>query len=286
MNGEEECPEAARVAAEAVCGPDTRWKLLTNRRDSAVWHVAGASGDVAVKAGAGEQGAAITGREAEALAAIEGPRTLFAHGSEGGAAWMVTAWHDGPTTWEALHTAREAIRRSSAARVCLADVCTAVARLHGAGWVHGDLQPEHTLHTTDGVRLIDYSWAWHPTKLAPSPLFRGGPPHLLAPELARSIHDGVRPVAPTQTAEVYALAASLWRAITGDWPLDYAHASIEPGSLTASELREVIATQQIALCKPDVWPDAQIILRDAMVAPAGSRPTAAAMSEQLRGLLD
>lgn len=282
MTTETPCPAEARAAAEALCGPDPHLKLISNRRASAVWQAHGPRKTVAIKVGTGPDAAAITARETVAVTRMGPPGAVLARGRGDALAWMLTPWYDGPSTWEVLHDGRVGTFQSAALRRHMVDLCDAVAALHGQGWVHGDLQPCHTIHTPDCVRFIDCSWSWHPHQLKASHLFRGGPPHLLAPELARSIHDGIRPVAPSIPAEVYALAASLWRSITGDWPRDYARVGIDPGKVTAPVLRQIIATHQIPLHSSDAWPSVQQVLAEALTAPAEDRPTAAEMAHQLR----
>ncbi|MGI5196601.1 hypothetical protein ACQEVY_23615 [Streptomyces sp. CA-288835] len=276
-------PIEARAAAEAVCGPGMTLTLISNRRGSAVWQAAGEWRSVAVKVGTGPEGAVITARETAALyAGLAGRGALLGHGRLDGVAWMVTPWREGASTWEALSDVRCSDGDHSLAKNHMIDVCEAVARLHAAGWVHSDLQPQHTIHTTDGVRFIDCSWAWHPRLLRPSNMFMGGLPHLLAPELAESIHEGDRPVAPSPSAEVYTLAAGLWWAITGDWPLDYAALDIDPRELTAAELRHQIATCKIPLRGPWMWHSVQDILSRALIEPPERRPTAAELASSLR----
>lgn len=234
--------------------------------------------------GTGPHGTPVTARETTALIAMGQGHALLAHGHSEAAAWMITRWYDGPSTWQALHAVRAGVGLRSAALSHMIGLCEAVARLHQDGWVHADLQPAHALHTPSGVRLIDCSWAWHPEKLAPSPLFHGGRPHFLAPELALSIHEGERPVAPSQPSEVYTLAATLWTAITGDWPLDYAHIGVDPAALAPADLRRIISTGTIPLHGPWSWPDVQDILSDVLTQPAEHRPTAAELASRLRSL--
>lgn len=154
------------------------------------------------------------------------------------------------------------------------DLCKAVAELHAADWVHADLQPGHAIHARHGVAVIDCSWAWHPARLAPSRLFRGGMPHLLAPELAASVEAGVRPVAPSKAAEVYALAASLWRSITGDWPLDYGAAGLDPAGMPAGQVRQAIGRSCLPLRPASAWPAMQNLLATALGPAPDGRPTA------------
>ncbi|MFE0099829.1 hypothetical protein [Streptomyces sp. NPDC059009] len=285
MSAEILCPVEALAAVEAVCGEDTVLKLISRRRGSSVWQCSGRLRAVALKVGVGPDGAEITARETKVLIEMGAGHSLLGRGRGFGsgqaAAWMLTPWYDGPSTWEIFREVRASTGRWEAARAHASDLCKAVAQLHAAGWVHADLQPQHAIHTGEGVRLIDCSWAWHPTMLLPSGLFRGGRPHFLAPELARSIHEGVRPVAPLQPAEVYALAASLWTAITGTWPLDYARIGVDPDNLTPAVLRQIIGTQRIPLRGPQVWPDVQDVLREVLTKPAERRLTAAELARKL-----
>ncbi|MFB7088649.1 hypothetical protein [Streptomyces sp. NPDC056296] len=219
----------------------------------------------------------ITAREAAALQAMD-RGGLLAHGRSETAAWMVAPWYDGPSTWELLLDVRAGGGDLSLARRYVADVCAAVGKLHAAGWVHGDLQPGHAIHTGRGVALIDCSWAWHPTRLFPSTLFRGGMPHLLAPELAAAVEAGARPVTTSRAAEVYALAASLWWAVTGDWPLDYAAAGVDPAGLRAAQLREEVGSGRLPLRPASVWPTLQRVLATALCPEPSRRPSAACLA--------
>ncbi|MEV0976553.1 hypothetical protein [Streptomyces sp. NPDC049915] len=272
----ETLPTAAHEAAEERCGPDTKFTLITDRRGSAVWKGRGARGIVAVKSGT-DEGAAITARESAVLAAMA-PGRLLASGSAGHTAWMITPWHSGPSTWDALRGVRHRQVDPEAARSSVVDLCRAVAQLHAAGWVHSDLQPGHAIHTGQGVVLIDCSWAWHYARLAPSRMFRGGMPHLLAPELAAAVEAGMSPVAPDPAAETYTLAASLWWAITGDWPLDYAAAGVDPSELSAAQLRKAIGLGQFRVRLSSTWPAVQDVLRAVLTEPPGRRLTASALA--------
>lgn len=272
MNSES-VPAEAMDAVRAACGGSTSLHRVSDRRGSAVWKAVGPVRSAAVKVGTGLEGMAITGREAAALDAI-GRGGLLAHGREDTTAWMVTPWYDGPSTWDLLLDVRAGSGDRGAARRHVADVCAAVAELHAAGWVHADLQPGHAIHTKDGVVLIDCSWAWHPARLFPSSLFRGGMPHLLAPEVAAAVEAGARPVTVSRTAEVYTLAASLWWSITGDWPLHYAAAGLDPAEMNAGQLRKAIGSGRLTLSPAAAWPAMQTTLATALRPDPNGRPTA------------
>lgn len=269
------CPQEAVEAAESACGP-VRLAPVTDRRGSALWMATGPRGSVAVKAGTAT-GADITAREAAVLARTGSD--LLASGRDQDTAWLVTPWRDGPSTWDVFEPVRDGTEDPAAA-IAAAHLCRTVADLHNSGWVHSDLQPDHAVHTPHGVWLLDWSWAWH-DDFPQSPLFRGGLPHLLAPELAASISVGIQPVQPGPATEVYTLAGTLWRCATGLWPLDYPAADIDPDQLRAPQLRALIANRKIPLGTPTGWPALLDVLRPALERPRSERPTAADLAAQL-----
>lgn len=270
----------ARVSAEATCGEGARYKAVTDRRGCAVWHVVGPAGSAALKVGSGPEGTVVVAREVAVLE-LMGSGRLLNSGHAGGQVWMLTPWYDGPSTWEALEPMRRQAGDRQQARKHLVELCGAVAGLHAVGWVHGDLQPGHTIHTPRGLALIDCSWAYS-ARLPPSTMFRGGMPHLLAPELALSVERGELPVCASPTAEVYTLAASMWWAITGHWPLDYAAVGVDTSALKASELRQVIGSGRVPLHPATVWPSAQEILATVLDSRPEERPSAAQLAALLR----
>ncbi|MGA6173085.1 hypothetical protein ACPEIF_22915 [Streptomyces sp. NPDC012600] len=273
---EQRCPHEAVQAATGLYGPVVLHPV-SDRRGSAVWRAVGPNGTAAVKVGFGDA-ATVTAREAAVLDRMRLPWYSASHGDADGAYWIVTQWFTGPCTYDAFSPVRHGeVDRKDAHRAAV-DLCRAVAGLHERGWVHADLQPDHAIHTTPGVRLIDMSWSWRPG-FPQSPRFMGGVPHLLAPELAASIEAGDRPVMPSPPAEVYALAGVLWTCVTGRWPLDYRWAGIRPHAIGAAGLRQVIATGAIPLSSVRPWPELQLVLEDALLAPASERPTAAQLTD-------
>lgn len=209
-----------------------------------------------VKAGQREgDGAAITGREGLVLRALSRRPNEVAFDADGDEGWLVGPWHDGPSIWEALRPLRQGDVAPDDRHVkLLTDTCRAVHELHQRGWAHGDLQPAHFIRTRAGVRLIDLAWACSP-ELAPSPLFRGGFVHLVAPELAAAVASGESPVAPTPEADVYSLAAGLWFALTGRPPLNYAAMGFDADCMTPAVLHGIIANHRIPLRTATTWPE-------------------------------
>ncbi|WBP89401.1 protein kinase family protein [Kitasatospora cathayae] len=265
------CPDEAVKAAEAICGP-VALAEITDRRGSAVWKATGAAATVAIKAGYGE-GAELTARESAVLDQLPGYTVTS------GRHWYVTPWLTGPSTWDLFEPIRNGGGAYERALCGAVDLCQAVARLHASGWVHGDLQPAHCIHTDHGARLLDLSWAWSPD-FPPSPVFQGGITHLVAPELAALVESGVRPVRTTVESDAYALAGTLWTCATGRWPLDYDAGGIGPDA-GPSARRAAIATGMLPLRSDEPWPTFQAVLQPVLRAPAHSRPTAAELASAL-----
>lgn len=282
-------PQFGRADAEAVAGEPATWELMADHRDTAVWRVAGPRGLWALKVGTGESLATVV-REATVLQQAHSQVPALSYGGRAkagraeSAAWLITPWLEGPSTWSRFEVVRERRDADRAAALAAAvDMCAAVGALHAAGWVHGDLQPHHTVHTTGAVRLIGCTWTSSPT-LAPPHTYLGGLVHLMSPELMSRAESSVRPVVTDPPAEVYALAAGLWWAATGTWPLDYAQLGIDPGKFTAKVLRQVLAQRWPPLGHIPQWPQLEEVLRHVLTRRPQDRPTALNLAEWLRSM--
>ena len=91
------------------------------------------------------------------------------------------------------------------------DVCRALEVLHFAGFIHKDVKPGNIVleNGTEAV-LIDFGFAENPT-LAARRLIEGTP-YYIAPELFDPA------LAPDVTADIYSLAATLYRLLTDEPP--------------------------------------------------------------------
>lgn len=271
----------ALAVIEARCGSGFRLREVTSRRGAVVWEAAGAGGRFAVKIGTGD-GAAAVSREAEVLRVLGWSGHLLAAGLGPGSAWLVARWFEGPSTWEAFTPFRENGTGRRAGLGAAVELCRTVDALHGMGWVHADLQPDHGIHTPGGVRLIDLAWSWR-EGMRPPPVTGVGIDHLVPPELA--LHGaGDMPPDAGRAADVYTLAATLWTCVTGTWPLDYPAAGITPKELTSDQLRTQIATGRIPLRAETPWPELQAVLRQALLSAHQGRPTARELAQTLSSL--
>ncbi|MFI9787253.1 hypothetical protein ACIHEI_27675 [Kitasatospora sp. NPDC051984] len=276
-----EFPAAAHgalKAAEALCGPVTL-TAVSDRRGSAVWKATGPDGAASIKFGTGEVAEVIV-REASVIDQLPGC-TVAVGRIDGGGIWFVTRWEHGPSTWQQYKAVRAG--RPDGRPVALTsavELARAVAGLHAMGWIHGDLQPAHAIHTANGVRMIDFAWS---RQLGETPwiAFRGAMVHLTAPELAAGITAGRQPVLTTFPSDVYALAATLWTCATGDWPLDYEAAGIDRKAAGPAALLKAIGERAVPLVSTEVWPELQHVLRPVLLGDATARPTATELADQL-----
>ncbi|MFG3053844.1 hypothetical protein ACGFZP_23225 [Kitasatospora sp. NPDC048239] len=263
---------AALTAAEADCGP-LELEEISDRRGSAVWKASGPRGVVSIKLGTGEA-AEVTAREASVLDQL--PDYTVTVGHFDGGVWFVTPWLAGPSTWDVFRPVRRDEGGREEALAAAVALCRVVADLHANDWVHGDLQPQHGIHTEDGVRLLDFAWSRR-LGITPWSTFDGTMIHLTAPELAARIINGPQPVETTQTADVYALAGTLLTCITGRWPLDYEAGGIGSDA-PVEDKRKAIAHRAAPLATSLPWPSLQARLRHVLLAAPDERPTAAELT--------
>ncbi len=126
----------------------------------------------------------------------------------------------------------------------IAEVCGALAYLHGAGWVHGDLKPSNILLMPDGsVRLADFGLAAHidgtHAYLPPGGTSDYVPPERWAEPVRR------RGTAVRQTADMWAIGVAACQLLTGRLPF--------PGVTARARASAAIAyaTGHAALNLPD-----------------------------------
>ncbi|MFF4504823.1 hypothetical protein [Streptomyces sp. NPDC001401] len=252
--------------------------------------MSGPQGDWALKVGRNE-GAAEVARETAVWSRIAGlvPATSYGkrtvHGRGEGSAWLATPWLRGKSLWEAFYPVRERTGVHVEALAAAVEACMAVAAVHQAQWVHGDLQPHHVILMPGGARLIDWSWGWSPeSDLPASNAYNGCFVHLASYELIARAQSGQRPVLTSQPDEIWTLAASIWWAATNQWPRDYRSLGIDPTAFTLIELRKVILRNRAPLGHIDHWPQLEQVLRAVLESPAEARPDALALAQYLRGI--
>ncbi|MFC9740466.1 hypothetical protein ACFVKC_21390 [Streptomyces noursei] len=290
-------PFAATILANRLAGSPAIWRLCRNEPGIHLWQVGGPKSSVAVKVAAGERAALTLVRESENLGAMPaGNLRPLGDGSDlrptDPIAWQITPWALGPTTWEACRLLREGDQQGrEQARAVAIETCRAVGRLHTAGWLHGSLDPHHVVHTRERgrVRLLSCAWATRAGKRT-SPGYGGGLVHLLSPELANSIERSRgNGLLLSRPAEVYTLAAGLWWAATGTWPLAYDYyrgGGFDPQTKSRPHLRRIIASGKVPRAVPAVhnWSEFLDPLAGAMSPSLSRRPTAHQLADWLNSV--
>jgi len=163
--------------------------------------------DVAVKVLAAQRSSVLLERETSALRMLDLPGVvqLLDSGSSDGVPWFVMERIEGtpfphddvPVPWNSLApTVLELLR--------------ALARIHRAGFVHGDLKPSNVLVKPDGVPVILDLGLAH-SSAAGAPTVLGGTPLYMAPEQ-------IAGRGAAAASDLYAVGLMLWRALTGRWP--------------------------------------------------------------------
>ncbi|MFD5319408.1 hypothetical protein [Streptomyces sp. NPDC127098] len=289
--------EAIAAAIESAVG---RWQTtsqVADRTGSQVWCatlVTGVKVAIKISLGAGDQGL-MAAREAEAIR-MAGPaagRVLGTGTLPDGGSWLVTPWWHGPTLAVELARLRDqaddpAARTTMARRA--AEAATALSELHETGWSHGAVRTHHVIHTPHGTRLVDLSFAYCPTVRLRRHFGRfplDVPDrwvHVEAPEIARRLQAKV-PAAPTPAADVYALAADVWRGWTGVWPVDYQAAGVDAEDPAA--VRGAVASGMWRrTVDPLGWKAFEVLLETALASQPTSRPTAAVFAHALSYLAE
>ncbi len=154
-------------------------------------------------------------QEIDAAARVRGPRVagVLDADPDGDVPWLATEYVEGPPLHEVL--AAQGAFDTARARQLGVGLAEALATIHAAGGVHGDLKPSNVLLAPDGPRVTDLGIA---RAAAATPLTRGGALvgtlGYLAPE---QVVDGrVRPASDVFALGGVLLLAATWRRPFGD----------------------------------------------------------------------
>ncbi|MFB7951440.1 protein kinase [Streptomyces sp. NPDC056045] len=220
-------PELPVVVLDALM--PTAQRLVLNRRGSMVWDVESHRGRYAVKLGypieatpewpAQPWTALAPAREGAVLYRLGSAEIAYGEWEHG--TWNIQPWREGADLYRVWEPCREQ-GASLEPRPSVALGCVeALAELHGKGWAHGDVQPAHFIVGPERTHLIDLAFARGGRVPAGYDFpFRGCLVHYEAPEIAGSVlATGVAEA--TQSADIYALGASLLISATGWRAVEY-----------------------------------------------------------------
>lgn len=152
--------------------------------------------------------------EARALARVDHPNVLrvLGAGVDGGRFGVWSEYVDGEDLETRLR--RDGRLGAGEARSLGAALCAALAAVHGAGFVHGDVKPANVMRTRDGRHVLCDLGSATPLRGdgRARPLTSGSPLYL-APEVLEGGRPGV-------AVDVYALGATLFHLLGGRTPVE------------------------------------------------------------------
>lgn len=173
--------------------------------------------DVALKLWRSDEGPVGSGgkrflHEARLLARVRHPNVLNVHGVEhhDGRAGLWTDLIEGESLEERL--AGGGVLGAEEAALVGVDLCRALAAVHEAGLIHGDIKAANVLRERGGrIVLADFG-----AGMAVASRIRDGAcgtPLAMAPEVLRG-------AAPTRSSDLYSLGVLLYRLVSGRYPLE------------------------------------------------------------------
>ncbi len=212
--------EAARAARAARGLPDLPARYLLAERlgeggfgrvYAARDHLLGRDVAVKVLQGEADESARRRHKELSALRLLDLPGVvrLLDSGKLGTESWFVmerVRGHafpgtDGLLKWDALEPIAVELLRI-------------LARIHRAGFIHGDLKPSNVLVTAEGKPIVLDLGLAHVAEPGEGTVSHfAGTPLYMSPEMARGAPS-------TPQSDLYAIGLMLWRALTGEWPED------------------------------------------------------------------
>lgn len=177
--------------------------------------------------------------EARRMARVRHSNVLVIHGADEheGRVGFWTDLLDGTTLEERL--SREGPLGAGEAAVIGIELCRALAAVHAAGLVHGDVKASNVMRDAHGrITLMDFGAGSERGDESETLRAAMGTPLTMAPELLRG-------EAPTPAADIYSLGVLLYRLVSGRYPV------------AAESITELKEKHRRAECVPllDVRPD-------------------------------
>lgn len=291
--------EAMREVVTSLWGPgQADGVLVVERCGTALWRVDAATGSYALKITTpcdAPQGHVDSERlaavEAELLIGLQRDEAVVplyqAHGflPDDGGSWLVLRWVLGDDAESAFAKLRNHPAPSTAAQYA-ASMCRAVADLHAAGWLHGDLQEPHFIITRTGAVLLDFAMAHGPRSTPGSGpvVYRGAYDFFLSPELAhaRLTTPPADDLTLTRPSEVWSLCAVIYACWTGHYPI-----SSKDTTQTTPDLRAALAAGQVKpwpTVQPWKFPEFEELISSGLQIDPARRPSARALQKAFEAL--
>lgn len=252
---------------------DDEPKVLHDRRGTTVYKI----NDIALKITSGLMAA----REGEILQLL-GTEFYRDHGWDEERSWLTLRWIDGTGLWTELERAYRGDASATMKERMLALTAGAaqeLAKLHVAGWAHGDLQPDHVIIEGESTQIIDLACAQGPADV-PFYVHRGGLAHTTAPEIADLILSSEEHIMLTSQADIWSLGASLWWAWTRTTPITYT----DPAAGRTAQLKDIAAVRRPDPSAARPWPfkEFEEAVMGCLATDPDDRPTAEQLATTLR----
>jgi serine/threonine protein kinase len=204
------------------------------------------------------------------------------HGWDEERSWLTLRWIDGTSLWDALEPAYRGDDSPASKQRMLALAAGAaheLAKLHAAGWAHGDLQPDHVILEDQLIQIIDLACAQGPADV-PFYVHRGGLAHTTAPEVADLILSSEEHITLTPQADIWSLGASLWWAWTRTTPITYT----DPAAGRSAQLKDIAAVRRPdpSAVRPWRFDEFEEVALACLATDPSHRPTAEQLATALR----
>jgi tRNA A-37 threonylcarbamoyl transferase component Bud32 len=217
--------------------------VLHDRRGTTVYKI----DNIALKITSGLMAA----REGEILHLL-GTEFYRDHGWDEQRSWLILRWIEGTGLWtefEQAHRGDDSATIKERMLALAGGAAQELAKLHAAGWAHGDLQPDHVILEGESTQIIDLACAQGPADV-PFYVHRGGLAHTTAPEVADLILNSEEHITLTAQADIWSLGASLWWAWTRTTPITYT----DPAADRTAQLKDIAAAGRLDPSVARPWP--------------------------------
>lgn len=133
--------------------------------------------------------------------------------------WLITQWIDGVTASEFSRSLPSDSRIRQITEMFRA-AASSVRKVHEAGYLHGDIQPVHTIIPPDDSEPILIDWGLG-RRIDDATPYSGGFVHYAAPEIAQGMIDKRSDIAYMISAEIYSFGAMMALCYSGQTAVAY-----------------------------------------------------------------
>jgi len=144
------------------------------------------------------------------------------HGQHNSTHWLLLRWLDGESVSlpsKLYRSMPDEQQKKIAFLKLFVSILEKYAAFHGAGYLHGDVQPHHIFMVSEVPAVIDWGLGKHVADV--DCVYRGGLAHFASPEVARGMIERASNIPYDQLSEIYSIAAMFFVLFTGITPVNY-----------------------------------------------------------------